>query len=147
MAQRSPGAHDLALRDGGDRSGIDRARNHTHAGALMADDCLFCRIVRGEIPAAVVHKDDHLVAFRDINPQAPVHVVIVPREHVATLNDATDVEMLGRLSLAASEIARREGIADSGYRTVVNTNRAAGQTVFHIHLHLLGGRSMAWPPG
>ncbi|HTJ20989.1 MAG TPA: histidine triad nucleotide-binding protein [Gemmatimonadaceae bacterium] len=113
----------------------------------MADDCLFCRIVRGEIPAAVVHKDDHLVAFRDINPQAPVHVVIVPREHVATLNDATDVEMLGRLSLAASEIARREGIADSGYRTVVNTNRAAGQTVFHIHLHLLGGRSMAWPPG
>ncbi|HSQ31900.1 MAG TPA: histidine triad nucleotide-binding protein [Gemmatimonadaceae bacterium] len=113
----------------------------------MADDCLFCRIVRGEIPATVVHKDDHVVAFRDINPQAPVHVVIVPREHVASLNDATDAEMLGRLSLAASEIARREGVADSGYRTVVNTNRAAGQTVFHIHLHLLGGRSMAWPPG
>lgn len=113
----------------------------------MADDCLFCRIVRGEIPATVVHKDDHVVAFRDINPQAPVHVVIVPREHVASLNDATDAEMLGRLSLAASEIARREGIADAGYRTVVNTNRAAGQTVFHIHLHLLGGRSMAWPPG
>jgi histidine triad (HIT) family protein len=113
----------------------------------MADDCLFCRIVRGEIPATVVHTDDHVVAFRDINPQAPVHVVIVPREHVASLNDATDAEMLGRLSLAASEIARREGIADSGYRTVVNTNRAAGQTVFHIHLHLLGGRSMAWPPG
>ena len=113
----------------------------------MADDCLFCRIVRGEIPAAVVHKDDHVVAFRDINPQAPVHVVIVPREHVASLNDATDAEMLGRLSLAASDIARREGIADSGYRTVVNTNRAAGQTVFHVHLHLLGGRSMGWPPG
>ena len=113
----------------------------------MADDCLFCRIVRGEIPATVVHKDDHVVAFRDMNPQAPVHVVIVPREHVASLNDATDAEMLGRLSLAASEIARREGVADSGYRTVVNTNRAAGQTVFHIHLHLLGGRSMAWPPG
>ncbi|HEU4786074.1 MAG TPA: histidine triad nucleotide-binding protein [Gemmatimonadaceae bacterium] len=113
----------------------------------MADDCLFCRIVRGEIPATVVHKDDHVVAFRDINPQAPVHVVIVPREHVASLNDATDAEMLGRLSLAASDIARREGIADSGYRTVVNTNRAAGQTVFHVHLHLLGGRSMGWPPG
>ncbi len=113
----------------------------------MADDCLFCRIVRGEIPATVVHNDDHVVAFRDINPQAPVHVVIVPREHVASLNEATDAAMLGRLSLAASEIARREGIADSGYRTVVNTNRAAGQTVFHIHLHLLGGRSMAWPPG
>ena len=113
----------------------------------MADDCLFCRIVRGEIPATVVHKDDHVVAFRDINPQAPVHVVIVPREHVASLNDATDAEMLGRLSLAASDIARREGIADSGYRTVVNTNRAAGQTVFHVHLHLLGGRSLGWPPG
>ena len=113
----------------------------------MADDCLFCRIVRGEIPATVVHKDDHVVAFRDINPQAPVHVVIVPREHVASLNDATDAEMLGRLSLAASDIARREGIADAGYRTVVNTNRAAGQTVFHVHLHLLGGRSMGWPPG
>lgn len=113
----------------------------------MADDCLFCRIVRKEIPATIVLSDDHLVAFRDINPQSPVHVVIVPREHVASLNEATDAEMLGRLSLAAAEIARREGVADSGYRTVVNTNRAAGQTVFHIHLHLLGGRALAWPPG
>jgi histidine triad (HIT) family protein len=113
----------------------------------MADDCLFCRIVRREIPAAIVLNDDHVIAFRDINPQAPVHVVIIPREHVASLNEATDAEMLGRLSLAATEIARREGIAESGYRTVVNTNRAAGQTVFHVHLHLLGGRSMAWPPG
>ena len=113
----------------------------------MADDCLFCRIVRKEIPAAVVLSDDHVIAFRDINPQAPVHVVIVPRDHVASLNDATDAAMLGRLSLAAVEIAKREGIAESGYRTVVNTNRAAGQTVFHIHLHLLGGRSLAWPPG
>lgn len=113
----------------------------------MADDCLFCRIVRKEIPATIVLSDEHVVAFRDINPQAPVHVVIVPREHVATLNDAGDAGMLGRLSLAAAEIARREGIADSGYRTVVNTNRAAGQTVFHIHLHLLGGRALSWPPG
>jgi histidine triad (HIT) family protein len=113
----------------------------------MADDCLFCRIVRKEIPAQVVWSDDHVVAFRDINPQAPVHVVIVPREHVASLNDADDAEMLGRLSLAAVRIARNEGIAESGYRTVVNTNRAAGQTVFHIHLHLLGGRSLGWPPG
>lgn len=113
----------------------------------MADDCLFCRIVRKEIPATVVWSDDHVIAFRDINPQAPLHVVIVPREHVASLNEATDAEMLGRLSLAAVEIAKREGVAESGYRTVVNTNRAAGQTVFHVHLHLLGGRSMAWPPG
>jgi histidine triad (HIT) family protein len=113
----------------------------------MADDCLFCRIVRKEIPAQVVWSDDQVVAFRDINPQAPVHVVIVPREHVASLNDADDAEMLGRLSLAAVRIARNEGIAESGYRTVVNTNRAAGQTVFHIHLHLLGGRSLGWPPG
>lgn len=113
----------------------------------MADDCLFCRIVRKEIPATIVLSDEHVIAFRDINPQAPVHVVIIPREHVPSLNEATDAEMLGRLSLTATEIARREGIAESGYRTVVNTNRAAGQTVFHIHLHLLGGRSMAWPPG
>ena len=113
----------------------------------MADDCLFCRIVREEIPATVVLSDEHVVAFRDINPQAPVHVVIVPRDHVASLNEANDAAMLGRLSLAAAEIARREGIAESGYRTVVNTNRAAGQTVFHIHLHLLGGRSLGWPPG
>lgn len=113
----------------------------------MADDCLFCRIVRREIPATVVFEDDHVVAFRDINPQAPTHVVIVPREHVASLNDAPDAVLIGRLSLAAAKIARTEGIAESGYRTVVNTNRDAGQTVFHIHLHLLGGRHLGWPPG
>jgi histidine triad (HIT) family protein len=113
----------------------------------MADDCLFCRIVRKEIPATIVLSDDHVVAFRDINPQAPVHIVIVPREHVPSLNEATDAEMLGRLSLAATTLARSEGVAESGYRTVVNTNRAAGQTVFHIHLHLLGGRPLSWPPG
>jgi histidine triad (HIT) family protein len=113
----------------------------------MADDCLFCRIVRKEIPATIVLSDEHVVAFRDINPQAPVHIVIVPREHVPSLNEAGDAEMLGRLSLAAAKLAQSENIADSGYRTVVNTNRAAGQTVFHVHLHLLGGRSFAWPPG
>jgi histidine triad (HIT) family protein len=113
----------------------------------MADDCLFCRIVRREIPATVVFEDDHVVAFRDINPQAPTHVVIVPREHVASLNDAGDAALIGRLSLAAAKIARTEGVAESGYRTVVNTNRDAGQTVFHIHLHLLGGRRLTWPPG
>ena len=113
----------------------------------MADDCLFCRIVRGEIPAKLVAEDEHCVAFRDINPQAPVHVLVIPREHVASLNQATDPTMLGRLSLMAADIARKEGVAESGYRTVVNTNAGAGQTVFHIHLHLLGGRSLHWPPG
>jgi histidine triad (HIT) family protein len=113
----------------------------------MANDCLFCRIVRKEIPAKIVAETDHCVAFRDINPQAPVHVVIVPREHVASLNDAQDAALIGRLSLLAADIARDEGIAASGYRTVVNTNRDAGQTVFHVHLHLLGGRSLGWPPG
>ena len=113
----------------------------------MADDCLFCRIVRGEIPAKLVAEDEHSVAFRDITPQAPVHILIVPREHVASLNQATDPAMLGRLSLMAADLARKEGISESGYRTVVNTNAAAGQTVFHVHLHLLGGRPMHWPPG
>jgi histidine triad (HIT) family protein len=113
----------------------------------MADDCLFCRIVRREIPATVVFEDDHVVAFRDINPQAPTHIVVVPREHVASLNDTADAALIGRLSLAAAKIARTEGVAESGYRTVVNTNRDAGQTVFHIHLHLLGGRHLSWPPG
>ena len=113
----------------------------------MADDCLFCRIVRKEIPAKLVAETEHCVAFRDINPQAPVHILVVPREHVPTLNDATDPALIGRLSLLAAELAKREGIADAGYRTVVNTNAGAGQTVFHIHLHLLGGRALRWPPG
>ena len=113
----------------------------------MAENCLFCRIIRGEIPAKIVAENAHCVAFRDINPQAPTHVVIVPREHVASLNEAKDAAMVGELSLLASEIARREGIAERGYRTVVNTNADAGQTVFHLHLHLIGGRAMGWPPG
>ena len=113
----------------------------------MAENCLFCRIIRGEIPAKIVAENAHCVAFRDINPQAPTHVVIVPREHVASLNEAKDAAMVGELSLLASDIARREGIAERGYRTVVNTNADAGQTVFHLHLHLIGGRAMGWPPG
>jgi histidine triad (HIT) family protein len=113
----------------------------------MADDCLFCRIVRQEIPVPLVYSSADCVAFRDINPQAPTHILVVPREHIPSLNEARDAETIGRLTLAASEIAKTEGIAESGYRTVINTNRDAGQTVFHIHLHLLGGRSMAWPPG
>jgi histidine triad (HIT) family protein len=113
----------------------------------MADQCLFCRIVQREIPATLVAETEDCVAFRDISPQAPVHVLIVPREHVPSLNDATDPAMVGRLSLLAAEIAKREGISAAGYRTVINTNADAGQTVFHIHLHLLGGRPMRWPPG
>lgn len=113
----------------------------------MADGCLFCRIVRGEIPAKIVAETPECVAFRDINPQAPTHVVVVPREHVASLDAARDPALVGRLALLAAEIARSEGIAERGYRTVINTNADAGQTVFHIHLHLLGGRVLGWPPG
>jgi histidine triad (HIT) family protein len=113
----------------------------------MADQCLFCRIARREIPANLVAETEDCVAFRDINPQAPVHVLVIPRTHVGSLNDATDERLIGRLATLAAEIARKEGIADSGYRTVMNTNADAGQTVFHVHLHLLGGRRMGWPPG
>lgn len=113
----------------------------------MTDDCLFCRIIRKEIPAKIVAEDDQCVAFRDINPQAPTHVLVIPREHVASLNEATDAAMLGRLQLFAARVARAEGLAERGYRTVINTNADAGQTVFHVHLHLLGGRRLGWPPG
>ena len=113
----------------------------------MAENCLFCRIVRREIPATLVAETEDCVAFRDINPQAPVHVLVVPREHVESLNAASDPRLVGRLALLAAEIARTEGIADSGYRTVINTNADAGQSVAHIHLHLLGGRRLGWPPG
>jgi histidine triad (HIT) family protein len=113
----------------------------------MADQCLFCRIARREIPSTLVAETEDCVAFRDINPQAPVHVLIIPRAHVPSLNDASDERLVGRLMTLAAEIARKEGIADSGYRAVINTNADAGQTVFHVHLHLLGGRRMGWPPG
>ena len=113
----------------------------------MPDDCLFCRIARKEIPATIVAEDAHCIAFRDINPQAPVHILVIPREHVASLDAARDGAMIGRMTLFASEIARSEGIAARGYRVVFNTNAGAGQTVFHIHLHLLGGRDFKWPPG
>ena len=113
----------------------------------MAEQCLFCRIVRREIPAGIVHETEDVIAFRDINPQAPVHVLIIPQTHVHSLDRATDAAMLGKLSLAAAEVARNKGIAEDGYRTVMNTGAGAGQTVFHIHLHLLGGRKLDWPPG
>jgi histidine triad (HIT) family protein len=112
-------------------------------------DCLFCKIVEGKIPAKVVYQDDRSVAFRDINPQAPTHVVIVPKKHIASLNELTDEDgaLVGHLHVAAQKIAHQEGIAERGYRTLFNTGKDAGQTVFHIHLHLVGGRPMGWPPG
>jgi histidine triad (HIT) family protein len=113
----------------------------------MTESCLFCRIVRREIPAAVIHEDEHVLAFRDIDPKAPTHVLVIPREHVPSLNEAEDAAQVGRLLLAAKRIAAAEGLAEDGYRVVVNTGANAGQTVFHIHLHLLGGRRLTWPPG
>ena len=113
----------------------------------MTENCLFCRIARKEIPANIVLENEHVVAFRDIDPKAPTHVLVVPRTHVATLDDVSDAKLLGELLLAAAAIARTEGIVAGGYRTVVNCGADAGQTVFHVHLHLLGGRKLAWPPG
>ncbi len=115
----------------------------------MATDCLFCKMVSGAIKPATVHEDDDVLAFKDINPQAPVHVLVVPKRHIATLNDLTpaDAALMGKLSLAAGKIARELGVADGGYRTVMNCNADAGQSVWHVHLHLLGGRVMRWPPG
>jgi histidine triad (HIT) family protein len=111
--------------------------------------CLFCQIVAGEIPATRVYEDDRLVVVNDVNPQAPMHVLVLPREHIATINDlspATD-GLVGEMIRRGAAIARARGFAESGYRTVFNCNAAAGQSVFHIHLHVLGGRPFAWPPG
>src|SRR6266852_3342388 len=112
-------------------------------------ECLFCRIVKHEIPASIVYEDERVLAFNDINPQAPTHVLVVPKRHIATLNDlsADDDRLVGELVRRAAAIAHDRGLSAGGFRTVFNTNREAGQTVFHIHLHLLGGRSMHWPPG
>lgn len=113
-------------------------------------DCLFCKIVGGQIPAVKkVHEDELSIGFLDIHPQAPTHVLFVPRRHIATLNDCTieDRELIGHLLFVAAKVAREKGLSEGGYRTVMNTNRDGGQTVFHIHLHLLAGRAMQWPPG
>jgi histidine triad (HIT) family protein len=110
-------------------------------------ECIFCKIVSGDIPATIVHRDDEVVAFKDAHPQAPVHVLIVPRRHVASLNDAgADERLLGRLLLVARDLAAASGIGE-GYRVVNNCGASAGQSVFHLHVHLLGGRAMRWPPG
>ncbi|HVT48762.1 MAG TPA: histidine triad nucleotide-binding protein [Vicinamibacterales bacterium] len=111
--------------------------------------CLFCRVVSGEIPATKVYEDERMVAFADVNPQAPMHVLIVPREHIASLNDVTEAhdELVGAMLRRAAALARERGYADRGFRTVFNCQAGAGQTVFHLHLHVLAGRTFNWPPG
>lgn len=115
----------------------------------MSDDTIFGKIARGEMDADIVYENDRVVAFRDINPQAPTHVLIIPRKPIATINDLEpeDADRVGELFLAAKEVARIEGIVDSGYRVVMNCGEGAGQSVFHLHLHVLGGRELQWPPG
>ena len=112
-------------------------------------DCLFCKIVTGDIPAEKVFENDHVIGFQDLNPQAPTHVLVIPKKHVSTINDLQDEDkaLVGEMYMAARQIAADQGLAEKGYRTVMNCNEEAGQTVFHIHLHLLGGRRMQWPPG
>lgn len=112
-------------------------------------NCIFCKMAKGEITPDVVYEDETVLAFRDLNPQAPTHVLVIPREHIETLNDVTDAHTttLGRMFAAARAVAQAEGIAERGYRTVFNCNAEAGQSVYHLHLHVLGGRPLAWPPG
>jgi histidine triad (HIT) family protein len=112
-------------------------------------DCLFCKIVNRQIPGSIVYEDDRVLAFDDINPQAPTHVLVVPKRHISTLNELSveDDQLVGELVRRAAAIAKERGLSAGGFRTVFNTNRDAGQTVFHVHLHLMGGRAMAWPPG
>ncbi|NOT11368.1 MAG: histidine triad nucleotide-binding protein [Methylococcaceae bacterium] len=110
-------------------------------------DCLFCKMVAGDIKPNVVFEDENVLAFRDINPQAPVHILVIPKRHIATLNDLDDQQIAGQLVLTATRLANQEGLAEGGYRTVFNCNQHGGQAVYHVHLHLLGGRQMSWPPG
>ena len=112
-------------------------------------DCLFCKMASGAIKPDIVYEDDAVLAFRDLNPQAPLHVLVIPKRHVSTINDLqeTDATLIGKLYLAAKHVATQEGVAVRGYRTVMNCNAEAGQSVFHVHLHVLGGRPMRWPPG
>jgi histidine triad (HIT) family protein len=115
----------------------------------MSENCLFCKIIAGDIPSVKVYEDEFCIAFNDISPQAPTHILIIPRKHFDSLDKAenSDKETLGHLLLTAAEIAREKGFAEDGYRTVINTNSDGGQTVFHLHVHLLGGRPFVFPPG
>lgn len=110
-------------------------------------DCLFCKIAAGEIPANKLYEDEDVLAFHDIDKQAPTHFLVIPKRHIATLNDADDAELLGKLSLTASKLAKELGFAEDGYRVVMNCNEDGGQAVYHIHLHCLAGRALSWPPG
>jgi len=112
-------------------------------------DCLFCKMATGEIKPDILYEDDDILAFNDVAPQAPFHALVIPKTHIATLNDLTeqDAALVGKILLIAQKIAKQAGIAEQGYRTVFNCNKQAGQTVFHLHLHILGGRDMSWPPG
>ncbi len=115
----------------------------------MAEDCLFCKILAGDIPSDRVYEDEKCMAFKDINPQAPLHLLIIPREHIAGVNDIKpeNKELMGHLLYVAGRVANEQGVSESGYRLVINTNRDARQDVFHIHVHLLGKRLLGWPPG
>ncbi len=116
---------------------------------MTKQNCIFCQIIEGEIPAGIVHTDEHAIAFHDVNPQAPVHVLIIPRDHIESLDEASqrDEAMLGHLLRIAARVANDQGLSESGYRTVINTGAGAGQSVFHLHIHVLGGRPLSWPPG
>ena len=116
---------------------------------MSANDCLFCKIVAGDIPAEVIYRDDQVLAFRDINPRAPIHVLVIPQKHVDSLASVTDEQrdIMGKIMIVAREIAAAEGLSESGYRAVINVGLDGGQTISHLHLHLLGGRTLHWPPG
>ena len=113
----------------------------------MMSDCIFCKMVRREIVPAVVYEDADVLAFNDINPQAPVHILVIPKQHIATLNELTEKSIAGELLTRCASIAKEQGLAEDGYRTVINCNGQGGQEVYHLHIHLLGGRQMLWPPG
>lgn len=116
---------------------------------VTAEDCLFCKIINKQIPSEIVYEDDHVVAFRDIQPQAPTHLLVIPRRHIPSLAAVSDqdISVLGRLQYVASKLAKENGFSDDGYRTVINCGNHGQQTVYHLHLHLLGGRQLSWPPG
>ena len=116
---------------------------------MSENNCIFCKIIEGGIPATVVHRDERSLAIEDINPQAPVHVLVIPQEHIESLDEAgqRDEALLGHLLRVAARIANERGLSETGYRTVINTGEGAGQSVLHLHVHLLGGRALTWPPG